>query len=135
MNWKLILSLSMIGLAMALLTISIIPSTVEPIFWLVLFFVIAFVVTSNVPKGKYFIHAFLVSVVSGLWIGIVHALFHDTYMANHPQEAQMATKMAWMESPMAMVVLGPIFGAIFGLISGCVSMLVGKFRKPKVQQA
>lgn len=135
MNWKLIFLLSIIGAVMALLTISTIPSTVEPIFWLAIFVFNAFVITSRVPKGKFFAHAWFVSVVSGLWIGIIHAVFHDTYVANHADEVRQMAFMPWSESATAMVILGPIFGAIFGLVSGLVSMIVGRFRKPKTQAA
>ena len=41
MNWKLIFSLSLFGLAMALATISLIPTNVEPGCWLVIFVICA----------------------------------------------------------------------------------------------
>ncbi len=135
MNWSLIFLLSIIGALMAFLTVSIIPSTIEPLFWLAIFVFNAFVITGRVPKGKYFLHAWMVSVISGLWIGLIHAGFHDTYLANHPDEVKMSADMPWGMSASSMAMMGPIFGAIFGLVSGCVSMLVGKFRKPNVQQA
>jgi hypothetical protein len=34
MNWKLILQLSMLGLVMSLATVFLIPSSIEPAFWL-----------------------------------------------------------------------------------------------------
>jgi hypothetical protein len=131
MNWKLIFLLSLIGAAMAVLTVSVIPSTVEPIIWLAIFFGYAWIITSRVPKGKYFLHAFFVSVLNGVWIGLIHAALHDTYVANHVDEV----KTFGDHGAAAMIWMGPIFGAIFGVISGLISMLVGKIRKPKVQAA
>ncbi|MDP4199266.1 MAG: hypothetical protein Q8922_12765 [Bacteroidota bacterium] len=135
MNWKLIFLLSLIGVAMAVLTVSVIPSTIEPLVWLVIFAFNAWVITSRVPKGKYFLHAFCVSVVSGVWIGLIHAALHDTYLANHMDEAKQFANAPWGTGALAMIYMGPIFGAFFGLISGLVSMLVGKLRKPKAQAA
>ncbi len=42
MNWKLILQLSLFGLAMAVGTVFVIPSNVEPLFWLAIFAVCAY---------------------------------------------------------------------------------------------
>ena len=36
MNWKLIVQLSLFGLAMGVATVFWVPSTIEPIFWLML---------------------------------------------------------------------------------------------------
>ncbi|HEY3874423.1 MAG TPA: hypothetical protein VGM92_03025 [Candidatus Kapabacteria bacterium] len=135
MNWKLIVLLPLIGLAMGLLTVSIIPSKIEPIFWLAIFVFIAYVITGSVPKGKYFAHAWFVSLISGVFIGCTHAIFHDAYIANHADEVKQMAGWPGGESPLAMVAFGPLFGAIFGLVSGCISMFVGKLRKPKVRQA
>jgi len=131
MNWKLIFLLSLIGAAMAVLTVSVIPSTIEPLVWLVIFALNAWIITSRVPKGKYFLHAFCVSVVSGVWIGLIHAALHDTYLVNHVDEANQFANTPWGTGALAMIWMGPIFGAFFGLISGLVSMLAGKLRQPK----
>ena len=131
MNWKLIFLLSLVGAAMAVLTVSVIPSTVEPIIWLAIFFGYAWIITNRVPKGKYFLHAFLVSVLNGVWIGLIHAALHDTYLANHVDEAKQFANTPWGDSATSMIWMGPIFGAIFGVISGLISMLVGKVRKSK----
>jgi hypothetical protein len=37
MNWRLIAQLSLFGLAMGIATVFFIPSTIEPLFWLVIF--------------------------------------------------------------------------------------------------
>lgn len=47
MDWKLVLSLSLFGLAMGLATVFFIPSNIEPAFWLVIFLVCAYIIASN----------------------------------------------------------------------------------------
>ncbi len=50
-NAKLIVLLSMFGLAMGLATVSFIPSTIEPAFWLTNFVVSALTVAKKAPRG------------------------------------------------------------------------------------
>jgi hypothetical protein len=45
MNWKLVFQLSLFGLVMALGTVFFIPSSVEPMCWIVIFLVCAYVVS------------------------------------------------------------------------------------------
>src|SRR5262249_48963111 len=87
MNWKLIFLLSLFGLAMGLGTVSLIPSTIEPICWLVVFLVSAFFVAKNAP-GKYFLHGFFVSLVNCVWVTGAHAIFFYQYVAAHPEYMQ-----------------------------------------------
>ncbi len=135
MNWKLIFLLSLIGAAMGFLTVSTIPWNVEPFFWLAIFVINGFIITSNVPKGKYFAHAWFVSLVSGVWIGLIHGAMHDAYAMNHVEEMARNKDMWWGTSATSMMLMGPVAGALFGLISGLFSMTIGKIRKPNVRKA
>lgn len=63
MNWKLILLLSMFGLAMAIATVYVMPSRFEAPFWLVIFVTCAFVIARRAP-GKFFLHGFLVGLTN-----------------------------------------------------------------------
>ena len=47
MNWKLIFQLSLFGLAMAIATVSLIPQNVEPIFWLVVVLLSAYLIAKK----------------------------------------------------------------------------------------
>src|SRR2546430_17102735 len=67
LDWRLILELSLFGLAMAVATVFVIPSSVEPIFWLAIFVVCAYLIAKRAP-GKFFLHGFLVSLVNCFWI-------------------------------------------------------------------
>ena len=65
LNFKLILALSMFGLAMSIATVFLIPSSVEPIFWLVIFLVCAYVIAKRAPS-KFFLHGLLVSLANSV---------------------------------------------------------------------
>ncbi|MFI5134437.1 MAG: hypothetical protein ACHQD9_01160 [Chitinophagales bacterium] len=131
MNWKLIFTLSLVGIVMAFLDTFSHIGNAEPILWLVIFVFYGIIIVRHAP-GNYFLHAFLVSVFNGVWIGIIHASFHNTYMTNNPDMVQMEQKMPLMGNlPMTMVVFGPIFGAVFVIINGLIAWIISKLMKKK----
>lgn len=131
MNFKLILILSLFGLAMAIATVSLIPSAIEPLFWLVIFIVCAIAIAKKAP-GKYFLHGFLVSIVNSVWITAAHCLMFYTYITTHP-EFLLATgglPPALAGHPRrVMVPIGIISGIFFGLILGLFSWIASKIFK------
>lgn len=131
MNWKLILQLSLFGLVMAFATVFWIPSSIEPIFWLVIFLVCAYLIAKRAP-GKFFLHGFMVSMVNCVWITTAHAALFSTYIAKHPEMAEMSAKMPFPEHPKLMVIIsGPVFGALSGLVLGLFAFIAGKFINKK----
>ena len=83
MNWKLIGMLSLFGLAMGIATIFVIPSNVEPLVWLVIFLICAYVIAKQSP-GKHFLHGLLLGLANSVWITAAHILLFEQYIASHP---------------------------------------------------
>lgn len=102
---------------MAFATVATISSSAEPVFWLVIFVGCSYFVARR-AGGKYFLHGFLISLVNSVWITLVHVSFHDSYLANHPDQVAMGEKMHLGTSAASMLFMGPFIGAIFGLILG-----------------
>ncbi|MCD6010808.1 MAG: hypothetical protein K0Q79_670 [Flavipsychrobacter sp.] len=134
MNWKLVFSLSLFGLAMAIATVYWVPSTIEPFFWLIIFLICAYIVAKKAP-GKYFLHGFMISIFNCVWITAAHAILSDTYALTHAQEAaqyeQMNSEMHInLSLKQAMLLTGPIIGIISGLVLGLFCFIASKiFRK------
>ena len=129
LDWRLIFQLSLFGLAMAIATVFVIPSSVEPIFWLAIFVTCAYLIAKKAP-GKFFLHGFLVSLVNCFWITTAHIVLVDSYLARHPNEAEMVTKMPMPDSPRLMMLMtGPIVGIVSGLVLGLFSFVAGKIVK------
>jgi hypothetical protein len=128
MDWKLIFSLSGFGLAMALATVFVIPSNIEPAFWLAIFLVCAYLIARR-RSDRLFLHGLCVSLVNSVWITAVHLLLFDRYMASHAQEAAMMKSMPGSPQ-LTMVLFGPIFGCISGIVLGLFAFLAGKVVKP-----
>jgi len=127
MNWKLIFGLSLFGLAMAIATVFVIPSKIEPLFWLIIFIICAIVIAKQAP-GKYFLHGLLVSLVNSVWITAAHVLLFDQYIARHAKEAQMMAQMPLAPRVM-MLVTGPLVGLVSGLVLGLFAFIASRFVK------
>ena len=124
MNWKLVLALSLFGLAMAVGTVFVIPSNVEPFFWLAIFLICAWIIAVRAP-GKYFLHGLMVSIVNSLWITPFHIILFDQYIATHQKEAAMIKSMPL--SPRVMMALtGPLVGIVSGLVLGLFAFVAHK---------
>lgn len=130
MNIKLILQLSLFGLAMAIATVYWIPSNIEPVFWLIIFIICAYLIAKKC-RENYFLNGFAVSIVNCVWITAAHIILFSTYLSNHPREAEMMAKMPSPDSPRLMMLMtGPVIGIISGLILGLFAFLAsGLIRK------
>ena len=122
-DWKVVFSLSLFGLAMGVATVFFIPSKIEPLFWLAIFVACAVIIARRC-KGSYFLNGLFVSLVNSVWITTAHVALFDAYAASHAQEVAMATRMG---SPRLMMVMtGPVVGLVFGLILGLFSWIASK---------
>lgn len=126
MNWRLIVLASMFGLAMAFATISMISSSVEPVVWLIIFLIIAYLLGTQ-AKAHVFLHGLCVGILNSVWITGAHVFFVDTYLANHANEANMMAMGPMPHHPrIMMMVIGPLVGVVSGIIIGLLSMLAAK---------
>jgi hypothetical protein len=134
MNGKLILQLSMFGLAMGLATVFFIPSSIEPAFWLAIFLISAYIIARTVAT-KRFLHGLLLGLANCVWITSAHVLLATAYLANHAKEAAMMKQLPFPASPQVMMLItGPFVGVISGILIGLLALLAGtvvKSVKPK----
>lgn len=129
MNWKLILQLSMFGLAMGLATVFFIPSQVEPIFWLAIFIICAVIIAKRQP-GRPFLHGLLVSLVNSVWITAAHVLLFDNYVATHGREAAMM-QHAPLSPRVMMVLTGPLVGLLSGIVLGLFALAASRLMRTR----
>jgi hypothetical protein len=122
MNWKLVFQLSLFGLVMAVATVFVISSTVEPLCWLAIFPVCAYLIARRAP-GMYFLHGLLVGILNSVWITSAHTLLFDRYIARHPREAEMIAQMPLAPKVM-MLITGPIVGVVSGIVLGILALIV-----------
>lgn len=128
MNGKLIFALSMFGLAMGIATVFVIPSQIEPLFWLAIFVICAIIIAKKAPSRP-FLHGLLTSLLNSVWITGAHVLLFDAYVANHAREAAMMANSSMAPRTM-MLLTGPVIGLVSGIILGLFAVVATKFMKP-----
>jgi hypothetical protein len=127
MNWKLILQLSLYGLAMGIATVFFISSAVEPVCWLAIFVICAIAIARGAP-GRPFLHGVAVGLVNSVWVTASHVLLFDQYIARHAREAAMMRAMPMFDSPRLMMMLtGPVIGFVSGIILGIFAVVAAHF--------
>lgn len=131
MNWKLIFQLSLFGLAMAISTVFWIPSNLEPVFWLLIFIICAYLIARHCT-GKFFLHGLLLGIFNSVWITVFHLLLYKTYITGHSKEAEMLSATPMPKHPrLMMLIIGPFFGIISGLVIGLFAFIASKIWKPR----
>jgi hypothetical protein len=129
MNWRLILQLSLFGLAMGIATVFLVPQNLEPLAWLVIFVICAIVIARRAP-GRPFLHGFMVSIVNSLWITAAHMLLIGLYLPRHPEVADMLLHLPLSRHPRILMALtGPPIGALSGIILGLFAVVAVKLMR------
>ena len=136
MNWKLILLLSLLGLAHAVVFVGGLPDQVSALSWPVVWGICAVVISRRAP-GHHFWHGFGVGLLNWFWVTVTHVVLFETYVAHHPGE----TAARWTKALPALPVIGsiaatlrhydsPIPGAS-AVIIGLLAWLTSRFLKPR----
>ena len=132
MNKNLIFKLSFFGLVMAFATVYIIPASIEPLCWLLIFIICAYIIAKKCTS-HYFLNGFMVSLLNCVWITIAHVLLYNDYIANHLDEAVLMAKMPMPTHPrLMMLITGPVIGIISGLVLGMFSAIASKLIKKEI---
>jgi hypothetical protein len=126
-SFKLVLGLSLFGLAMGFATVYVITPSVEPFVWLGILVVSTYLVAKYAPK-RYFLHGVVVGLLNSVWISGAHWMLFGAYAAGHAREIAMAAPYG---APRTMIlVFGPAVGLASGLLLGLCALFASKFIEP-----
>ena len=135
MNWKLIAQLSVFGLVMGVLTVFLIPSTIEPFFWLAVFIVSSWLIATRC-SGSYFAHGVLTGIANSVWVTSAHVLLFRQYVARHPAEMASMASMPFSTHPRVLMALtGPVIGVISGIVLGLFAVVAHKITAMRARPA
>jgi hypothetical protein len=134
MNWKLILQLSLFGLAMAIGTVFLIPPTVEAACWLVILLISSYVIARRCATQR-FQHGIYLGMANAVWITASRLLFFDRYLAAHPQDAAMINSIP-VEGMGKSILLftGPFTGILTGAAIGLLAIAAGRLLRSAAPQ-
>jgi hypothetical protein len=134
MNWPLIVQLSLFGLAMGVGTVFFISSGIEPILWIAIFLISAYLIARQCPHRR-FLHGLIVGVANSTWITGTHIVFFTRYMGGHARETAMMKSMPLPGMPRLMMVFtGPVVGIMSGILIGTLAIIIGHFLKPAIKR-
>ena len=132
MKWRLIFQLSLFGLGMGVATVFVISSTIEPLCWLVVFAISAYLIARRTVDRR-FLHGVLTGLANSVWVTAAHVAFFEAYIAHHAREAAMMSSMPMPTHPRVMMLLtGPVIGLLSGIILGIFALVASKFVRPSV---
>ncbi|MCI0405042.1 MAG: hypothetical protein L0Z48_07520 [candidate division Zixibacteria bacterium] len=132
MNWKLVFTLALFGVAMGIAAVlGFYPPSLEWLLWLIISLLCAWVIAKKAAV-KPFLHGFMVGLLDGLAAPIITVIFFSTYLANNPSYADQAKQLpAGLDMRTFSLILAPIIGVVYGLVLGLLAWLAGKiFKKP-----
>jgi hypothetical protein len=133
MNWKLLVLLSLLSVAMSFITVfHLFDSSVEQVVWLLILIFCAVVIARNAP-GKLFMHGFLLCLINAVWQIIVHVALFDTFIA-HNADSVEKFKSIPLDPHTLMFVFSIFTGIVSGVLTGLLAMLAGKFITPRAAQ-
>ena len=129
MNWRLIISLSVFGVAMGVASVLGFTKGLEPVLWLVIAFFCAVVIARTV-RAKHLAHGFLTGVITGGLAPLIQALWFPTYIANNPKVSDQFKQLPPNFSARTLFfVLVPILAIVSGVVLGLLSWVGSKVIK------
>ncbi len=134
MNLALLLKLSLFGVAMGIATVFVLPTQVEPLFWVLIFLFCARMLARK-AGGRLFLHGVLLGLANSVWVTAAHIAFLKRYSAFNPQESAWIAITPMHDTPwLAMVLTSPIFGLFFGVLLGSMTLAAARFVRPAATQ-
>jgi hypothetical protein len=98
----------------------------EPVFWLLIFILTAYLIAKNTDKRR-FLHGLFLGIANCIWITAVHGIWFHTYLANHPTMAQSMADMPLSGHPLRqMLLIAPFIGVVSGVVIGLFALIAAR---------
>jgi hypothetical protein len=126
MNWRLIISLSLLGIVFGVASVFGFTSGLEWFTWLCIGVYSAWKFARR-SRDELFLHGFYLGILAGCFSSIIQALFISSYLANNPRMVEALDALPHGLHPAAVVlIMGPIIGTVSGVVFGVLALIVGK---------
>ena len=125
-NWRLILILSLLGIAMGVASVFGLTSQRDWLAWLFVGAYSAWAIAHRTDE-ELFLHGFYLGILIGIFNSAVQALFVTTYLTNNPRMVEALNALPQGLHPSAVIlIMGPIIGTVGGVAFGFLCFLTGK---------
>jgi hypothetical protein len=135
MNWRLILQLSMFGVAMGLGIVFFLPSSATTALWIIIIALSGYAIAKRCVRLRW-LNGLLVGLLDGLLSAGVNVLFFHAYAIRHADNIALIHAFVPVMSVRRLLVLtSPVLGLLYGVAIGLVALLIGVFLRPKAPTA
>jgi len=126
MNWRLILSLSLLGIVLGIASVFGFTSEREWLAWLCIGLYAGWKFSRR-SREELFLHGFYLGILAGCFSSVIQALFISTYLAHNPQMVEELDALPHGLHPAAVIlIMGPFIGTVIGVVFGLLAVIVGK---------
>jgi hypothetical protein len=132
MNWQLILSLSLLGVVVGLVSVF---GFLGGQIWMLWLCVAAFCAWqfARHTRRYLFLHGFYLGIFVGVCASWVQAIFLPTYISNNPGMAETFNNLPRdMHPSFVVLIMGPFIGAVAGIVIGLFALIAGKIARGPV---
>ena len=129
MNWKIVLSLSLLGILVGIANVFGFVVGLEWIVWLIVAVITAFAIEKTC-KNLLVTQGFLTGFLQALLQGLVTAISYQTYLSNNLEVLDEISKMPQDIKPEFYIIIASVLiGLLYGLFVGLVVFIMRKFSK------
>ncbi|MBK8551539.1 MAG: hypothetical protein IPL53_10960 [Ignavibacteria bacterium] len=127
MNWKIILLLTLVGVAIAVASVFGVINSNYMTVYMIIFAVVAGIIISRTCENSLFMHGVVVGLLTGIFGSIVQAVMFNTYLENNPGSLDGFKNITGDLAPQYVLLFsGPFFGIGYGIIAGLVAFFLRK---------
>jgi hypothetical protein len=128
MNWRLVLLLSLLGVAMTVPAVmGVFTETMELTAWVIIAVAAALLLAAR--GAGTFGNGFMAGLLMGLWQHLLVFVLWDMYIAANPEFAATLAEdnpFKGMDPRLGMLIAGPVIALAYGLILGLLTWLAGR---------
>lgn len=132
MNWKIIILLVLLGVAIAAASLfGLVNSNYEWAYWLVAAIISGFVIAKSCSRSI-FMHGVIVGLFSGILGSVIQSLFFDTYLENNKESLDGFKNITEALAPQYVILFsGPFIGIAYGIVIGLIAIVFSKMASKK----
>lgn len=133
MNWKIILLLVLLGVAIAIASLFGLVNNIYV--WASIIVIAAiisgFVIAKNCSRSI-FMHGVIVGLFSGILGSVIQSLFFDTYLENNKESLDGFKNLTEALAPQYVILFsGPFIGIAYGIVIGLIAIVFSKMTSKK----